>query len=54
MKYKIVATLSNKDLVKKVNDLLKKGWKLQGGVATTLVGPRIVLAQALIKKEANQ
>lgn len=50
MVYDIVCSNSVDELVKWVNERLKKGWKCEGGIATMLEPPRyVVFYQALMK-----
>jgi hypothetical protein len=35
MEYTTVQASSNNDLIKKVNELIKQGWKPQGGIGIT-------------------
>ena len=61
MQYKIVAKASSRstslekaadDLAKEVNDLIRSGWKPQGGlVARTQLGQYPFVAQAMVKEE---
>lgn len=48
MQYKIVSGMSGDELIKKVNDELKAGWKPAGGLCSA-IGPKgaLVLSQAL-------
>ncbi|MFH1732701.1 MAG: hypothetical protein ABIF82_13765 [Planctomycetota bacterium] len=61
MQYKIVTKASSRstslektadDLAKEVNDLIRSGWKPQGGlVAGTQLGQYPFVAQAMVKEE---
>jgi hypothetical protein len=53
MEYTVVAELNLDELVKKVADLIKQGWKPLGGIAVSTVAPIIriyIFCQALIKE----
>ena len=51
MKYHIICANSIDDLIEWVNDKLKKGWKLQGGVATMTQNLEYtVFYQAIVKE----
>lgn len=50
MRYRIVTSHSEYDLNNSVNDLIKRGWKTQGGVSFQIYGDfREKWAQAMIK-----
>ncbi|WP_251920045.1 DUF1737 domain-containing protein [Lactococcus lactis] len=49
MKYEVLEFDSHFDLEKQVNEKLKQGWKLQGGVSTTSHGMSIYCSQAMVK-----
>ena len=50
MKYDIICSTSVDDLIKWVNNKLKQGWKLQGGIATMTHQPSYtVFYQAIVK-----
>ena len=52
MKYDVLATPDLEELCKWVNEKLKQGWQLQGGIATMTHPPRYtVFYQAMIKEE---
>ena len=52
IKYDIICDAFLDDLIKAVNEKIKKGWKLVGGVATMTHQPRYtVFYQAMIKEE---
>lgn len=54
MKYDVLSTPDLDELCKWVNEKLKKGWQLQGGVATMVHPPRYtVFYQAMIKEEKS-
>ena len=53
MEYTVVAEHNCDELVKKVADLIKQGWKPIGGIAVSVVAPIIgnyIFCQALIKE----
>ena len=53
MEYTVVAELNRDELVKKVADLIKQGWKPLGGIAVSTVAPILgihIFCQALIKE----
>lgn len=51
MKYDILCDAFLDDLIKSVNEKLKKGWKCQGGIATMTHQPRYtVFYQAMVKE----
>jgi len=59
MKYSIVAYVGNdayKKVVNEVNDLLQKGWFLQGGVSTIIdyANHSVGFAQAVVKNEVPE
>ena len=49
MRYEVLRFDSYFDLEKKVNEKLKQGWKLQGGVSITSHGMSIYCSQAMVK-----
>ena len=50
MKYDVLATPDLEELCKWVNEKLKQGWQLQGGIATMTHPPRYtVFYQAIVK-----
>ena len=49
MRYEILQFNSQFDLEDKVNERLKQGWKLQGGVSITSHGMSIYCSQAMVK-----
>lgn len=49
MRYEILQFDSQFDLEDKVNERLKQGWKLQGGVSITSHGMSIYRSQAMVK-----
>jgi hypothetical protein len=54
MEYRVISESKMADLVKEVNNAIKQGWKLQGGVSVTkglapLLGQAFVWAQAMVK-----
>ena len=52
IKYDIICDAFLDDLIKAVNEKIKKGWKLVGGIATMTHQPRYtVFYQAMIKEE---
>lgn len=52
IKYDVECDASLDDLIKAVNEKIKKGWKLVGGIATMTHQPRYtVFYQAMIKEE---
>ncbi|MCI5544336.1 MAG: DUF1737 domain-containing protein [Azospirillum sp.] len=54
MQYDVLSTPDLEELCKWVNEKLKEGWKLQGGVATMVHPPRYtVFYQAIIKEDDN-
>jgi hypothetical protein len=53
MEYTVVAEHNRDELVKKVTDLIKQGWKPLGGISVSTVAPMIgnyIFCQALIKE----
>jgi len=53
MEYTVVAEHDRDELVKKVADLIKQGWKPLGGIAVSTVAPILgnyIFCQALIKE----
>ena len=53
MEYAVVAEHGRDELVKKVADLIKQGWKPLGGIAVSTVAPILriyIFCQALIKE----
>jgi hypothetical protein len=55
MKYDVICSNSVDELVKFVNNKLKRGWKCQGGIGILLEPPRYsVFYQAIIKDETNE
>lgn len=54
MKYDVVCDAFLDDLIKAVNEKIKKGWQLQGGIATMTHQPRYtVFYQAIVKEEKS-
>ncbi len=54
MKYEVECSDSLDELIKFVNDKLKQGWQLQGGIATMTHQPRYtVFYQAMYKEEKS-
>jgi len=52
IKYDIICDAFLDDLIKAVNEKIKKGWKLVGGIATMTHQPRYtVFYQAMIKED---
>ena len=52
IKYNVECDASLDDLIKAVNEKIKKGWKLIGGIATMTHQPRYtVFYQAMIKED---
>lgn len=52
IKYDVICDAFLDDLIKAVNEKIKKGWKLVGGIATMTHQPRYtVFYQAMIKEE---
>ena len=55
MKYKIARTTTHESLEITVNNLLKEGWRLQGGIHTSIYETRIniheTFYQAMTKEE---
>ncbi len=52
MKYDVICDAFLDDLIKAVNEKIKKGWQLVGGIATMVHPPRYtVFYQAMIKEE---
>ncbi|WEA55743.1 DUF1737 domain-containing protein [Lactococcus lactis] len=49
MKYTTLRCDSHYELDKEVNEKLKQGWKLQGGVSITSHGMSIYCSQAMVK-----
>jgi hypothetical protein len=50
MKYDVLATPDLEELCKWVNEKLKQGWQLQGGITTMTHQPRYtVFYQAIVK-----
>ena len=55
MKYDIICDAFLDDLIKAVNEKIKKGWQLVGGIATMTHQPRYtVFYQAMIKEEKTK
>ena len=53
MEYTVVAVHNRDELVKKVADLIKQGWKPLGGISVSTVAPFLgnyIFCQALIKE----
>jgi hypothetical protein len=53
MEYTVVVEHDRDELVKKVVELIKKGWKPLGGIAVSTVAPMLgnyIFCQALIKE----
>lgn len=53
MEYTVVVEHHRNELVKKVTELIKQGWKPLGGVAVSTVAPMLgdyIFCQALIKE----
>ncbi len=53
MEYTVVEEHNRDDLIKKVADLIKQGWKPLGGIAVSTVAPVLgvnIFCQALIKE----
>ncbi len=53
MEYTVVAEYSRDELVKKVADLIKQGWKPLGGIAVSTIAPILriyIFCQAMIKE----
>lgn len=54
MQYDVICSTSIDELIKWVNEKLKKGWELQGGIATmTQQIDYTVFYQAMVKKQPN-
>jgi len=54
MEYTVVAEHDRDELVRKVADLIKQGWKPLGGIAVSTVAPILgnyIFCQALIKEQ---
>lgn len=51
IKYYVVVGLDSKRIDDNVNEMLKKGWELQGGVSVTCDDGPLRFAQAMIKIE---
>ena len=52
MKYKVIQVESSlNQFNEKVNEELKDGWKLQGGVSIAVTDNKKVFAQAMIKED---
>ena len=52
MKYDVICDAFLDDLIKAVNEKIKKGWQLVGGIATMTQQPRYtVFYQAMIKED---
>ena len=52
IKYDVICDAFLDDLIKAVNEKIKKGWKLVGGIATMTHQPRYtVFYQAMIKED---
>jgi hypothetical protein len=49
MRYTVLEFDSCFDLEKEVNEKIKQGWKLQGGVSITSHGMSIYCSQAMVK-----
>jgi hypothetical protein len=55
MEYTVVKEENRDELIKKVTDLIKQGWKPLGGVAVSTVAPIMgihIYCQALIQEQA--
>ncbi len=50
MEYIVLKHYEMENLVKEVNEFLKKGYELQGGVSVSIAGTSRAHAQAMIKK----
>ena len=50
MEYKLVVCKNDFTLEKDVNELLKEGWKLQGGVCISYFRKRRHYSQAMVKE----
>ena len=56
MEYTVVEEHNRDELVKKVADLIKQGWKPLGGIAVSTVAPILgnyIFCQALIKEHPD-
>ena len=53
MKYNVICATSVDDLIKWVNQKLKQGWKLQGGVATMTQNLEYTVFYQAIVKESS-
>lgn len=54
MRYDVICSTSIDELIKWVNEQIKKGWELQGGIATmTQQIDYTVFYQAMVKKQPN-
>ena len=51
IKYDIICDAFLDDLIKAVNEKIKKGWQLVGGIATMTHQPNTVFYQAMIKED---
>ncbi len=59
MKYEVITASEKADIVKAVNDLLAKGWELQGGIAVGTASYngviyQLVYSQAIIKRDVEK
>lgn len=50
MQYKVVHGDGIVDIEKEVQELMRQGWKPQGGISeTTYIGGQVLLVQAMVK-----
>jgi Domain of unknown function (DUF1737) len=55
MEYTVVQEHNREELIRKVTELIKQGWKPLGGIAVSTVAPMLgdyVFCQALIKERS--
>ena len=56
MKYTVVQEHDREQLISKVTELIKQGWKPQGGISVSTVAPVLgkhIFCQAMIKEEGS-
>jgi len=52
--YKIVSSYSQSDLERRVNESIKQGWKVKGGVAPAFDGKDYWICQAIVRVNVEQ
>ena len=55
MEYTVVKEHNREELIKKVSELIKQGWKPLGGIAVSTVAPILenyIFCQAMVKEQS--